>query len=56
MGHKVESPRRAHAARVPHQVLPQGAKTRVYLPTYKTLHYVRTVWALRAHCVHGFPL
>ena len=25
------------------------------MPTYKTLHCVRTAWALCVHCVHGIP-
>ena len=36
---------RARATRVPRQMLPQGVK---YLPTYKTLHCVRTACAPRA--------
>ena len=41
---------RARAARVPRQVLPQGAKTRarVFADTQN--------FALRAHCVHGIPI
>ena len=40
---------RASAARVPRQVLPQGAKTRV-----RGFANIQN-FALRAHCVHGIP-
>ena len=36
---------------------PKGPKLGFkYLPTYKTLHFVRTVCALHAHCVYSIPL
>ena len=50
MGQKAESPRRARAARVPRQVLPQGAKTRV-----RVFANIQN-FAMRAHYVHGIPI
>ena len=44
-----KSPCRARAARVLHQVLPQGAKTRVQV--FADIQNL----ALCAHCVHGIP-
>ena len=50
VGQKAKSPRRACAARVPRQVLPQGAKT--WVRVFANIQNL----AVRAHSMYNIPL